>query len=116
MFTVLVHDKNYHKLIHFVNSFVILFEYCFMFNLSRKIHVSIIVCFVLINFLLFCNFLIGFIDFQLKTTTNKTEIIMQPSITTGLPIQVKYHLLTMMKSKLLNFSNNYFIENTCWNV
>ena len=48
MFTVLVNSKFFQGLINFGNPLIILFEERFMFNLSRKLHFSIIADFVLI--------------------------------------------------------------------
>ena len=50
MFLVLFHDDFYQGFIHFLNPIIIILEEYFMLNLSREIHFSILVYFVIIRY------------------------------------------------------------------
>ena len=65
MLPALVHGNFYQGLIHFGITLIIILEEYFMLDLSRQLHFSIIVCFVLIICFCSSHFLIGFRDFQL---------------------------------------------------
>ena len=43
---IFVHDNFYQGFIYFRNPLIIIIEDCFMFNLYKELHFSIIVCFV----------------------------------------------------------------------